>query len=40
MFGFYSSVDPQQDLSKELAGTKEKPADQPATETKTSAAGN
>ena len=40
MFGFYTSVDPKQDLSKELAGTKEKPEDKPATETKTSAAGN
>ncbi len=40
MFGCYSSVDPKQDLSKELAGSKEKPEDKPATETKTSAAGN
>ncbi len=35
MFGFYTSVDPKQDLSKELAGTKKKDADKTVSQTKT-----
>jgi peroxiredoxin len=38
MFGFYTAIDPKQDLLKDVAGTAEKPAETPAVEEKKTSA--